>query len=294
MSTTTTSRSSSVHLARQPQSPFPLQMSLCILWCSASTSRTLAGISQPSRKGPYDSRSFNVWCSLIVPAHNPATCPRIFGHLYGKDLERALRQLPDWEELHELRFWHNSLDVLILYLIDTEGRSISSTTSSDPEEYPLVRETVTQGFKFTLDRLNHHRPNPFRARAIVIRSNLANHFSVLQKSPKPQLADELEGVLPAGYQVIQMPGHVGEQFMVRDHYFTAPVPRQGKKFIKDNMCMVTRLQLPYGFNTIRKFLSIWWARLRLLDASLLPWVPGQKINDVNPPIDNVDHPIRKC
>ena len=142
--------------------------------------------------------------------HNPATRVRRFAHLFRAELERALRPLKDWEKVHELSFWFNDLGFLILYLIDVEGVSLSRRGQLNPMNYPMARETVMHGFKWSAHRGSSPRGNPFKDKAVVIRDDLVKDLDMRSEAVKPVHQD----AIPPEYRVVLMPGHVDEQFIL--------------------------------------------------------------------------------
>lgn len=76
----------------------------------------------PSRKVLDRFPKEHCFLSLINPASdpNPATRVRQFSHLRGSDLSTAVKDLEQWEQVHELDFHFNDFDALLLYLIDVE------------------------------------------------------------------------------------------------------------------------------------------------------------------------------
>jgi hypothetical protein len=60
------------------------------------------------------------------------------------------------------------------------------------------------------------------------------------------------------------------------------------------MCSKSSLELAYDTKVRDDLASLCWGRLRLLDASLIPWDYSQKMTDVNPNTLNANHPIHKC
>jgi hypothetical protein len=154
----------------------------------------------------------------------------------------------------------------------------------------LVAETEIHGFKFPESRNNSEWGKSLTKKMGRVRENPTNRLSLL--SEQEVLSSPPDTT--AGHTVIQMPGHEGEHFAIIDDYFTSP-PYRGKKVLPlKAICLDLRLSLPRNLSVVRPLHSVWWARLRLLDASLLPWNPGQKITDTNPHVlADENHPIRR-
>jgi hypothetical protein len=92
-----------------------------------------------------------------------------------------------------------------------------------------------------------------------------------------------------------MPGHIGEQFILADHDRHLGPEFTRNKSTLPTMCAVPRLQFFNDTTNYNPLVTLWWARFRLLDASLLPWEPGQKMTDVNPhTLTPTHHPIQSC
>ena len=167
---------------------------------------------------------------------NPVTRIRRFGHLKGAALAHALQPLPAWEQLHELNFYYNDFDVLLLYLIDAERVDV---TMNKHKPMPLSEELEVHGFVYSQDRakFGHSSSNVFKNKAKHLRNHLHTTLGILAtRKPVPQ-----PGPVPPGHMVIRMPGHFGEQFTLANRPFTDGRPRGVDMESYPTMCATARL-----------------------------------------------------
>lgn len=168
-----------------------------------------------------------------------------------------------WEQLRELNFGFDDFDVLLVYYLDVE-RVSPYIGSINP--FAILSDFATRGFEFpTLDPRNGRKDfYMFEDRGKRLTTNLAQALGQLSTSIHQSLTPPLPGHI-----VIRMPSHIGKQFIPADHdRFLGQGPGKNKDLLPD-MCIIPRLQLSTDTITYGPLVTLWWARLRLLDASML-------------------------
>jgi hypothetical protein len=198
-------------------------------------------------------------------AVNPRTRVPQFSTFKDRALYDRIKDLPRWEQMQELDPWFRSIDVIIAYLKDVEMLTFPwdpNNANIDPRQ-GIALHSYHVGFPADL---------VFQQRLIfnschITSTQLPKWLTIVKKH-----ALQRRGfAAPIGLSQItfRLPGPLTREFTVVNQTIPISLSPKGNK-TTDTICTIAKIEFFYDLRARKSLIAQTWARLCLLDPSLLP------------------------